>query len=276
MRLDTRPILALCLLILQTACQGNQPPTSNPTLAPAFANSQPNSTRLALSYRTVALSGEFVFAPGDSSIWLQDAATLVAKPLLKHSEVEYYESPSFSPDGSQIVYVRYTFDQEGGQIKEIHVIATDGTNDRVLFKPDAAGLRTFLSDPRYSPDDNWIYFSVSTIIDELTGKQANQIVRGPISGGGWQVVVEGADHPRLSKDGRHLAFLRFNPQTFSSSLWVANPDGSNPRQILPDDVFAGVIGQSFSPDDSWIVFAASGPPNRALPENRLRLIFVPA
>jgi Tol biopolymer transport system component len=206
-----------------------------------------------------------VFAPGDSSIWLQDASTLVAKPLLKHTEDEYYESPAFSPDGSHVVYVAYTFDQGGGQVKQIRTIDVDGKDERTLFQPAPGGSETYLGDPRFSPDGASIYFSVAITQDKLLGKSLYEIARGPAGGGQWQVVLQGGDHPSLSRDGKRISFLKFNPQRFSSSLWVADSDGSNPRQLLADDVFAGVIGQRFSPDGAWIVFSASGPPRTPLP-----------
>lgn len=271
MRIDARPILILCILSLVAACRQDQipPPIGTPTVAPTAVILKPAT--VTAPYRTIALSGQFVFAPGDSSIWLQDATTFETKPLLKHSQEEYYEAPSFSPDGSQITFVKYAFDKEGGQIKEIHSIDTNGTNDKMLFKPDPTVLKSFLSDPRYSPDGKSIYFTLSTIQNDGTRKQTNQVAHGLITGGEWQIILAEGDHPAISKDGKRLAFLKFNSQQFSSSLWVADSDGGNPRVLLTDDVFAGVIGQSFSPDGKWIVFAASGPPKKALPGASLQM-----
>jgi Tol biopolymer transport system component len=270
-RIVIRPVLTLSLVLLLMACQSNQALTVTVSPAPASTSTQPPATPSAVPYRTIALRGQFVFAPGDSSIWIQDAASFQARPLLKHRDQEYYESPSFSPDGSQIVFVAYTFDQSGAQIKEIRAINADGTNSRTLFKPPSNGQRTYLGDPRYSPDGASIYFSLSTVQGDTVRKQTNQIVRGPATGGNWQVILDDGDHPVLSGDGKRLAFLRFNPQRFRSSLWVANSEGGQPQQLLVDDVFAGVTGQRFSPDGKWIVFAASGPPSRTLPGMSLRL-----
>jgi Tol biopolymer transport system component len=270
-RIDLVAVLTLGFLTLLTDCQGNQTQATSASTLPASAIAQPTARPSLAPYRTIPLSGRLVFAPGDSSIWLQDAATFEAKPLLKHSEDEYYESPSFSPDGSQIVFVAYTFDQGGGQVKEIRRITTDGTDEGTLFHPALPGPRMYLGDPRYSPDGASIYFSLSTIEDDITRKQRNQVVRGSATGGVWHVVLDQGDHPSVSMDGKQLAFLRFNAERFSSSLWVANSDGSSPRQLLPDDVFAGLIGQSFSPDGNWIVFAASGLPKQVLPGMSLQL-----
>jgi Tol biopolymer transport system component len=264
-------VFGSCVALALSACQGSPSPTASVTLPPASTNTRPTALLPALAYRAIALSGQFVFDPGGSSIWIQDAATFEARPLLKHNPDVYYESPSFSPDGAQVVFVAYSFDQGGGQVKEIRTIDTDGTDERTLFKAPSTGPRIFLSDPRYSPDGAWIYFSVSTIQDDLTRTQTYDIVRGPASGGDWHVILKNGDHPRLTSDGKRLAYLRFNPLRFSSSLWVANSDGSNPQQLLADDNFGGVIGQSFSPDGNWIVFSASGPPKKTLPGISLQL-----
>lgn len=68
-----------------------------------------------------------------------------------------------------------------------------------------------------------------------------------------------------SPDGAHLAFIRFNPDNFGTSLWIANRDGSQPRNLVPEDVFASVSTPRFSPDSHWVLFSVSGPPTHKLP-----------
>jgi Tol biopolymer transport system component len=62
-----------------------------------------------------------------------------------------------------------------------------------------------------------------------------------------------------------MTFLRFNPTTLASSLWVADADGHNPQMIVADDVFLAMLAPRFSPDEKWILFSESGPPSHPLP-----------
>jgi Tol biopolymer transport system component/DNA-binding winged helix-turn-helix (wHTH) protein len=71
-------------------------------------------------------------------------------------------------------------------------------------------------------------------------------------------------HPRLSPDGRELAFI--SNRSGKTALWVADADGSSPRQLSDLDAF--VTGYPrWSPDGKRIVFHASAP-------NHERLIYI--
>ena len=58
--------------------------------------------------------------------------------------------PTLSPDGSQIAY----HVNLPGNRTALYVASSDGTNERVLFRPDASNAQ----EPRWSPDGNWIAF----------------------------------------------------------------------------------------------------------------------
>jgi Tol biopolymer transport system component/DNA-binding winged helix-turn-helix (wHTH) protein len=63
-------------------------------------------------------------------------------------------------------------------------------------------------------------------------------------------------HPRFSPDGRMLAFI--SNRSGKTALWVANADGSSPRQLSDLDAF--VTGYPrWSPDSKRIAFHASAP-----------------
>jgi Tol biopolymer transport system component len=68
-----------------------------------------------------------------------------------------------------------------------------------------------------------------------------------------------------SPDGKRIAFMRFNFDTFSASLWVSDIDGQNAKNIMNDDVFLIISAPRWSPDGTQILFAASGPNTRPLP-----------
>ena len=69
--------------------------------------------------------------------------------------------------------------------------------------------------------------------------------------------------PSLSPDGRLVAFVRGDPETYSSQLWVANEDGSNAHVLLtadPEESFS-----FFGSDDGpWFQPPAWSPDGRRL------------
>jgi Tol biopolymer transport system component len=64
----------------------------------------------------------------------------------------------------------------------------------------------------------------------------------------------------LSADGNHLAFVRFDMNRFTTSLWIADAGGHNPQLLLNEKAFLAIMAPRFSPDGQWILFSASGPP----------------
>jgi Tol biopolymer transport system component len=57
-----------------------------------------------------------------------------------------------------------------------------------------------------------------------------------------------------SHDGARIAFGAYVVSADSTALYVARPDGSDVRQIVPTSV--GAISAAWSPDDSWIAFTS--------------------
>jgi Tol biopolymer transport system component len=71
-----------------------------------------------------------------------------------------------------------------------------------------------------------------------------------------EVLAQNAYWPRLSADGSKLVFVTFGPVNYSSQLFVANADGTEPKQIvLPDTLL--VDAPLFSPDGQWIIFSGA-------------------
>jgi TolB protein len=60
--------------------------------------------------------------------------------------------------------------------------------------------------------------------------------------------------PVWSPDGKRIAFVSDRDGSAFGNLYVANADGSNPRQITRDDV--GKTGLAWSPNGNWIAYQA--------------------
>jgi Tol biopolymer transport system component len=208
-----------------------------------------------------SVTGKFIFAPGDGSIWLQDPANGKAKPVIKPSPELFADAPSFAPDGNSFVYVRSSLNAQGIAQNAIYRANLDGSqNEPVALPPDN---KTAYNWPHYSWDGKWIYYTSSFPVPP--NKQESVIQRMPVGGGEAQTIVRNARMSTEAPDGKTIAFIRFNFDTFTAGLWTANIDGSNEREILNDEVFILISAPQYAPDGKEILFAASGPNTRPLP-----------
>jgi Tol biopolymer transport system component len=94
---------------------------------------------------------------------------------------------------------------------------------------------------------------------------SDEIDRVSSAGGAAQQVLEGGRAATVSPNGKKIAYLRLDFKLYRSSLWVADTDGSHPKQLVDQDTFVQIQGARFSPDSRTLVFAASGVPQKQLP-----------
>lgn len=160
--------------------------------------------------------------------------------------------PEWSPNGKQIVFKSTRHTQESGR-EEIYVMDNDGTNPRRLTT--SSGWQSD-HDPSWSPlsdqilfsrfEGDKIWFDIDNFRDdweELTPWNIHRVdLNGNVerltsnSDAGWGVALYAAD-------GSQILFGRIDWITNSNSqviggyhrLILMNPDGSNQRQLLPDD-----------------------------------------
>ncbi len=255
MRIHT--LVLLTATVLFAACAPQPTPTPSIQLpisaAPIDLSSSPTPS--------VEVTGRFTFAPGDGSIWVQDPISGKPKPIVKPSPELFADAPHFSPDGKRIVYVRSALQADGKARNEIHTIAIDGSDDQAIAIPPNARLA--YNWPSYSKDGKWIY--LTAIRPDSTKQQISEIQRVPSTGGDAQTIIEDARVSDISPDGNKIVFMRFNYDTFTAGLWVADGDGRNERELLNDQVFVTIAAPHFSPDGQTILFVASGPNTRPLP-----------
>jgi Tol biopolymer transport system component len=199
---------------------------------------------------------------GDSTgeLWLMNADgsdqhLLFAEPGFKE------QRPSFSPDGTKVVFARCNLAILDGDTCAIHTVRVDGTQLTLLTKFQ---IDTTERSPMFSPDGSKISFIRSD--DVAAGFHGVTYV---VNADGTNVrrITEPEPcfiRPDWSPDGTKLvAFAHFcNPQP--EEIAVMNSDGSGSIRYLTHnglDYFGGFHDRNpaFSPDGEFIVFERNAP-----------------
>lgn len=149
--------------------------------------------------------------------------------------------PGSGPYG-KIVYVCQVF--KTSATDQICIMDADGSNQRRLTTTDNAKHYY----PSISPDGLHVVFS-----SNLSGPGNYELYEMDLAGN-TNRLTQGLGiltSPEISPDGRQIAFTRGNGVD-TTSIWLMNRDGSNPREIYP-------LGwdPTWSPDGAKILFATS-------------------
>jgi TolB protein len=177
------------------------------------------------------------------------------------------EQPSFSPDGTRILFAKT--DPVSGLGQGLFTIrASDGADLRKVTKmPQGVD---FLQWPRYSPDGSRIAF---TAVQHAADRQSG---RASGTGAIYVVNADGTGLRRMtpfghlfdyevdwSPDGTQLVFqTNWRPGT-RPSLWIMNADGSDLRRLTdesplaPGQPFQASFAPTWAPDGSVIMFACA-------------------
>jgi len=200
-----------------------------------------------------------------------------ADPQIARFSFASDDSPSFSPDGRTIAFVRrYTeginslcmIDLDGSNFRVvkrdaqmgeiawspdgrtiafyseqdggIHVVDVDGTNERVLWQRTGGPNQ---DSPSWSPDSSRIYYA------------SGDVWVANADGSGSRVL---ADLPRhvgwvaLSPDGSAIAFSEQESDGNSGAIWLMDADGSNVRRVT-DATSGNWYTVTWSPDGSRLL-----------------------
>jgi TolB protein len=147
-------------------------------------------------------------------------------------------APEVSPDGSRIVFTRWSPNTDQYQIM---LMDRDGGNMENI--PRILGW-----DPTWSPDGKQVLFAsdrsgtVQLHTVRVDGKNVKGITNLP--------SIRGRSD--WSPDGQLI--VTYSGPSWNRELYIMNADGSNVRQLTPSG--GNSQGPSFSPDGKWVAFTA--------------------
>jgi len=195
---------------------------------------------------------------GLGQLWLMNSDGSSQHPLMNDPSFNDAQ-PSFSPDGSQIVFARC-----GPTNCAIYRVGTDSTGLAALT-PFDVNPDVFDFDPGYSPDGNTIAFTSSArdgilaSIYFMNADGSNIRILTPPALEGW--ISD------WSPDGTRVVFsTNLFTGVLDEEIWAINADGTRPTRLTNNNrdyrgYFAGPhdINPSWSPQGDAIVFERDAP-----------------
>lgn len=159
--------------------------------------------------------------------------------------------PSWSPDGATLAY---------SHVGATHLVAEDGTGDRLLLQPTAAGSAI---GARWSPDGSQLAFIWKRPCCPPANRTPDAwlVDRSGSFPHRWSAVPDGMSFEGWSPDGQSIVYLDASQPdpTFTWPLIVANSDGSGPRSMAR--AASGTV--QWSPDGTRLILfeaQADSPP----------------
>lgn len=179
--------------------------------------------------------------------------------LTSNGQVQF---SAISPDGR---YLTYSIDDHGLQSLWVQNVASPQS---IVIVPPAKVRYVGLT---FSTDGNFVYYTQHKVPEEVTehswlpisSAQTDQgaLFEIPVLGGTPRLIVDRiSSRVGFSPDGRHMAFIRSQPESKATSIVIAQADGQNARSVLTrqENEFVSYAAPAWSPDGTSLAFVVGG------------------
>lgn len=196
--------------------------------------------------------------PRRQALMRHDLAAASTQPLFEVPENGWLSHMAASPDGSQIAL---TYAPSPGEdeiqfgYSSLYLLLADGRSEPRLLIERTAENEVFFN-PTWSPDGQQLYYSHVVPLDEAAFTFTTSLERLDLASGEVTTLVENGIWPRVSPDGRSLAYVLIDQESLAAELILAESDGSNPTVLVSRDRFVTLDAPFFSSDGAWLYFSA--------------------
>ena len=214
---------------------------------------QPDDTGMANSTLFFILQ-----EPRRQALMRYDVATDSTELLFEVPENAWLSHMAAAPDGSQVA-LTYAPSPGENEIQfgysSLYLLLADGRSDPRLLIERTSEKEVFFN-PTWTPDGQQIYYSHVVPLDEEGFTFSTRLERFELATGVIEVVAEDGIWPRLSPDGRSLAYIHIDQATLAAELILAESDGGNATVLVSRDQFVTLDSPFFSADGEWLYFSA--------------------
>lgn len=204
--------------------------------------------------RALGVPGLSVYSLGGDLQLEQDGAlrTLLVAPDLSVS----YLSPRISPDGTQVAYAQFT--TASGRVRSEILMSPLSGGEGEIVRQAGEEAGEFFWTPQWSPDGGALVYAHQRNVPDEEGRAFQiDVERVDLASGEVELLVENAQEPALSPEGRLLVFVDDPAIDHKLSLLELE---TGERTLLLDEGDGLTVFRlpQFSPNGAWIAVLASG------------------
>jgi len=216
----------------------------------AIAATPPETGAAPVRWRPAVAAGIVLWTIGvTAAAWLmRGPSTSAFENPLANAEISYItnwegneEGAEISPDGRLVAFLS---DRAGEFDIWFKQIGSGSFRNLTENMPPLVPSGSIVRKLGFSGDNSEIWFNPG---------DGRQLMRMPWAGDvARQFLVEGANTPAFSPDGKHVAYV-FKPNR-DDPILLTDPNGADPKQIMAPGRLKN-INPVWSPDGEWIYFA---------------------
>jgi Tol biopolymer transport system component len=204
------------------------------------------------------LSGTLYYPKGAEGIWQVDFDTGDVGQWWTPPEGGAVGGIALSPDGTRFAVAYAAQSEPGEEIGAMELYLLDVETQTFTLLLARGILQEEFRNPVWTPDGAWIYYTHYRRDDDNFVPYPVWVERVDSDSGETQVITVEAQYPALSHDGTRLAYVGFDEANQTLPLFVSDPYGGEVKMLFDGAAFFTLSSPRFTPDDSQIVFSASG------------------